>query len=277
MKTILVPVDFSKHSEYALEVAASIARKHGANIVVVHMMGLPESYLTNDEKQEVFNAIHFMKITKKKFERFLNKDFLKGIEISQAVRNYKVFSEINEEAREQEADLIVMGSHGATGLKEVFVGSNTEKVIRTSQIPVIVIKKQLKDFEIKKAVYVTNFDEQSLEAYFKTKQFLKNFDIEPQLLFVNIPEKFMSTQEMMAQARPFLEETSIDPDNLKNKVVFYDDYTLQKGVFNYSKKEGIDLIIIPTHGREGVAHFFYGSISEDIANHADIPVLTFRL
>lgn len=277
MKTILVPVDFSKHSEYALEVAAKIARKQGAGIVVVHMMGLPESYLTKDEKQEVFNAIYFMKLTKKKFDKFLDKDYLKGIEVSQAVRDYKVFSELNEVAKEHEADLIVMGTHGVTGFKEVFIGSNTEKVIRTSEIPVIVIKKRISDFKIKKAVYVTDFDENNLDAYFKARQFLKAFDVDPQLLFINIPEKFMSTGEMHNQARAFLEETDIDPDNPKNKVVFYDDYTLEKGIFNYCQKSGADLIVIPTHGRLGMAHFFYGSVSEDIANHADIPVLTFRL
>ena len=100
MKTILVPVDFSEYSEYALEVAASIAQKQNAQIVVVHMLGLHESFLTRDEKQEVFNAIYFMEITKQKFDKMLSKEYLEEINVTQAVKTHTVFSEINDVASE---------------------------------------------------------------------------------------------------------------------------------------------------------------------------------
>ncbi|MDX1543907.1 MAG: universal stress protein [Christiangramia sp.] len=277
MNTILVPVDFSEYSEYALEVAASIARKQDANIVVVHMMDLPESFLTKDEKQEVFNAIYFMKLTKQRFDKFLDKDYMDGIEVTQAVRNYKVFSEINDVAKEYEADLIVMGSHGASGFKEIFVGSNTEKVVRTSETPVLVIKKRIPDFKIENAVFVTDFDPETLDVFISSMQFFRVFNVEPTLLFVNVPEKFMSSNEMMTVTDKFLEDAGLDAPELKNRVIYYDDYSLEKGIFNYCNSIKADIIAMPTHGRKGIAHFFYGSIGEDIANHANIPVLTFKL
>ncbi|MCM8569302.1 universal stress protein [Gramella jeungdoensis] len=277
MNTILVPVDFSEYSEYALEVAASIARKQNADIVVVHMMDLPESFLTKDEKQEVFNAIYFMKLTKQRFDKFLDKDYMKDIEVTQAVRNYKVFSEINDVAKEYEADLIVMGSHGASGFKEIFVGSNTEKVVRTSETPVLVIKKQISNFKLENAVFVTEFDPETLDAFLSSRQFFQLFDVDPKLLFVNVPEKFMSTKEMIAITNKFLEDAGLDAPEIKDRVIYYDDYSLEKGIFNYCNSVKADIIAMPTHGRKGIAHFFYGSIGEDIANHADIPVLTFKL
>ncbi|QYA25239.1 universal stress protein [Gramella sp. MT6] len=277
MKTILVPVDFSEHSEYALEVAASIAKKQDAEIIVVHMMGLNESYLTRDEQQEVFNAIYFMKLTKQRFDKFLKKDYLKGIDVTQAVKTHKLFNEINEVAGEYEADLIVMGSHGAAGVKEVFIGSNTEKVVRTSNIPVLVIKERIPNFKIEKAVFVTDFELDTLNSFMKARSFFKVFNVVPRVLFINIPEKFLSTNEMKLKAYNFLIDVGMDNKKFQDDIVFYNDYTAEKGIFNYCNEENIDAIAIPTHGRKGLGHFFYGSIGEDVANHANIPVVTFKI
>ncbi len=277
MKTILVPVDFSEHSEYALEVAASIAKKQNAEIIVVHMMGLNESYLTKDEQQEVFNAIYFMKLTKQRFDKFLDKDYLKDIDVSQVVKSHKVFNEINEVTQEYEADLIVMGSHGSAGVKEVFVGSNTEKVVRTANIPVLVIKQKITDFKIEKAVFVTDFALDTLTSFMKAREFFKAFNVTPKILFINIPEKFMSTIEMELKAYNFLIDVGMDNKKFQDDVIFYDDYTAEKGIYNYCNENKIDAIAIPTHGRKGLGHFFFGSMGEDVANHADIPVVTFKI
>lgn len=277
MKTILVPVDFSEYSEYALEVAASIAKKQDAEIVVMHMMGLADSFLTKDEKQEVFNAIYFMKLTKQRFDKLLDRDYLKGIGVTQVVKTHKVFAEINEIAQEYEADLIVMGSHGVEGFKEVFVGSNTEKVVRTSEVPVLVIKERIAEFNIKKAVFVTDLELETLDSFLRARAFFKFFDVKPQVLFINIPEKFMSTREMELKAYNFLVDAGLDTNKFRDEIHFYDDYTAEKGIFNYCDKSKVDVMAISTHGRKGLGHFFLGSMGEDIANHANIPVITFKI
>lgn len=274
MKTILVPTDFSKHSEYALEVAASIAKKHQSTIVLLHMMGMPESFLTNDEKDEIFNAMYFIKITKKKFDEFLKKDFLKDLVITTAVKSHRVFSEINEVAAEYNADLIVMGSHGVSGFAKAFVGSNTEKVVRTANVPVLVIKKAVNIAEIKKAVLVTDFDPESKRTLFNSLTFFGIFDVKPEILYVNIPEKFMSTSEMLHKAEEFFAESK---DHWMDSINYYDDYSTEIGILSYCRENMVDIIGIPTHGRKGLSHLFYGSIGENIANHSDIPVVTFKL
>lgn len=277
MKTILVPIDFSEHSENALEVAASIAKKKNAEIVVMHMMGLADSFLTKDEKQEVFNAIFFMKLTKKRFDALLDKDYLKGIAVTQAVKTHKDFTEINKITKEYQADLIVMGSHGTTGFKEVFVGSNTEKVVRYSEVPVLVIKDRIHEFKIKKAVFVTDFQLESLDSFIRARKFFNFFDLQPRVLFINIPEKFMSSQEMQLKAYNFLVEGGLDYNKLKDEIHFYDDYSAEKGIFNYCAESKVDVVAISTHGRKGLGHFFLGSVGENIANHANIPVITFKI
>ena len=129
IKKILVPVDFSEHSEYALEVAAQIAKQKNAELIVVHMLGLSESIVNNDESQGAREVVFYLKLAEKRFSKFLDKNYLKDLKVTEMVHNYKVFREVNDVAMKVEADLVVMGSHGSSGLSEVFVGSNKFDVV----------------------------------------------------------------------------------------------------------------------------------------------------
>lgn len=276
MKRILVPVDFSDYSEYALQVAAEIAHLENAEIVVVHMLGLSDAVFTKSETEEVFDVLHYMELTHKKFESFLKKEYLEGIEVHVTVRNYRKFHELNEVAAEWQADLIVMGSHGLSGIGDVFVGSNTEKVIRSSEVPVLVVKRE-KDFQIRQAVFVTDFNEESVQPYKDIRRFLKLFGCEPRLLHVNLPEKFSSTSEILAKSSRFIQNAEVDNPEIFDMVDLISDYTLESGIFNYTAERDVDLLIVPTHGRKGLAHFFYGSAGESIANHSTVPVMTMKI
>ncbi len=277
MKKILVPIDFSDHSEYALEVAAKLAKKYGAEIVALHMMGLSEAILTKDESQEVMEAVYYMKLAEKQFGEFLDKDYLDGVNVVSTVQNYKIFKEIDTVAREHEADLIVMGSHGSSGLREVFVGSNTEKVVRTSTVPVLVVKNKTMNFEVGKMVFACDFSLDYLPAFRRAREVASLFDADFQLLYINTPERFKSTSEMQERAFKFLTEASENAVELYDSVVYYCDTTVEDGIFSYSNNVRADVIAVPTHGRRGLAHFFTGSIGEELVNHSDIPVITFKI
>ncbi len=278
MKKILVPVDFSEHSKYALQVAASIAKKQNAEIIVLHMLGLSEAVLIKNEDQEVAEAMYYMKLAEKRFDTFLDEEFLDGVKITETVQNYKVFSEINDVANDHDVDLIVMGSHGSSGLSEVFVGSNTEKVVRTSTIPVLVIKNQFENFEVQEAVFACDFKIESVLAYHKAMQLFKLFDANIHLVYINLPgEQFRDSIAIEERIKEFLFKVDLGALDSFEKVTIHNDYSVESGIFKYSQKVNADMIAIPTHGRRGLAHFFNGSIGERIANHANIPVVTFKI
>jgi nucleotide-binding universal stress UspA family protein len=278
MKKILVPVDFSEYSEYALEVAASLAKKHDAEIIVYHMMGLNDALLTKDESNQVFEAMYYMKLAEKRFAEFLDKDYLEGVKVTDTVHNYKVFSEVNDLANEMKADFIVMGSHGTSGLSEIFVGSNTEKVVRHSEIPVMVVKEHRPNFEIRDAVFACDFKQENMTAFIKAMNFFDLIGADVKLLYVNLPnEKFRSSGEIETRVREFLMQSGPSGLDRLDDVVYYSDYSVEDGVFHYAEKINADAISLPTHGRRGLAHFFSGSIGEDLVNHAKVPVITFKL
>ena len=179
------------------------------------------------------------------------------------IKHFKVFSEVNEVAKEENADLIVMGSHGATGLKELFIGSNTEKVIRFSEIPVIVVKKDMIDFNFNQVVFATDFSKESIGTYIRAKSMIDDFGGKMHVLYVNTPyTDFKTTYEMEKLAVDFFNVADGNTEKMK-EVTFVCDKDVENGVLNFSNSFGADLIALSTHARKGLSHFFEGSISED--------------
>jgi nucleotide-binding universal stress UspA family protein len=276
MKKILVPVDFSECSEHALKAASDLAKKYDAEIIALHMLGMTNAVLTNMQTQQMLEGIYYVKLAQKRFKEFLDKDYLQGVSITDSVYNYTDFSEINTLAQENNVDLIIMGSHGSSGLTEVFVGSNTEKVVRHSEIPVLVIKNKYDNFEVNNGVFACDFSSENLKAFKKAMKLYDSLNTKVTLLYINVPgQNYRSSKEMKNRVKDFLFDA--DAIHLIDEVNYYSDYTVEDGIFNYSIKNNIDAIALPTHGRRGLAHFFSGSISEDLVNHSNIPVITFKI
>ena len=277
MKKIIVPVDFSEHSEFALEVAAMLAKKHGGEILALHMLEMSNAVLTKADNMKQVESIFLLQLAEKKFEAFLNKDYLKDIKVTPIVKQFKVFSEINDIAKDHKADLIVMGSQGTSGIKGVLVGSNTEKVVRHSDVPVLVIKHNPILMTFENVVFACDFTEEAIEQYKRAKSTIKQLGATMHVVYVNLPgSKFKSSAEIEKQVANFLRKADGGIEKM-NGVNYVNDYTIEKGILNFSNIIGADLITVATHGRKGVAHFFEGSISEDIANHSTLPVMTFKI
>lgn len=273
MKKIVVPTDFSEQSDYALKVAASLAKKHGAEILALHMLELNQAMISSSEGFHPEQTVFLIKLAEKRFKDFLNKPYLKGVKVTPVVKHFKVFSEVNEVAKKHGADMIVMGSHGIDGLKEIFVGSNTERVVRNSDIPVVVIKNDHEDFKVDRFLFACGFKEESLPVFEKARNFADMLSAEFKLVYINTPgDDFLSTQDAYERISQFLNKAGVGME-----AEVYNDYNIESGILNYSENIGADMIGIPTHGRRGLSHFFMGSIGEDIANHSTIPVVTFKI
>ena len=273
MKTIIVPVDFSEQSEYALKTAASLAARHNSEIIVLHMLELNYAMISSSEAYHPEQTIFLIKAAEKRLGDFLDKSYLEGITITPVIKHYKVFSEVNEIAEKHDADMVIMGSHGTDGLQEIFFGSNAEKVVRNSEIPVLVVKQEMDDFKIDTFVFACDFREDAIPAFQRARDFAQKLGATFKAVYINTPgDHFMSTADIQEQISKFLNAAKAGME-----VDLYDDYSVERGVLNYSESMNADLIGIPTHGRKGISHFFMGSIGEDITNHAPIPVITFKI
>ena len=135
MKKILVPTDFSDQAENALKVAVQLAKKYDSEIHMLHMIELPmHQIIATSNFSELPEAVFFMKVAHNNFEKALDKDYLEDLDIFENIKFNIASSGILDACKEEDIDLIVMGSHGASGFKEMFIGSTAEKVVRTSEI-----------------------------------------------------------------------------------------------------------------------------------------------
>jgi nucleotide-binding universal stress UspA family protein len=274
MKNILVPTDFSEEAENALKVAAQLARKYNSEIFLTHILELPLNQLSNLTSQtELPEAMFFLKLAQQRFEEVLDKDYLEGLTIYEHVEYRKGFANINEICQEEEIDMIVMGSHGADGFQEMFIGSNAEKVVRNSKVPVLVIKNNHDNFDVDNLVFASDFNNDSKETYAQAAKIANTFGAKLHLLMVVTASNFLTTIEAQKRIDDFIAGTSFE----NYTVNIYNDVTVESGILNFSKTISADLIGISTHGRQGIAHFFNGSISEDLVNHAKRPVMTFKI
>lgn len=276
MKKIIVPVDFSDHSEYALKVAANLAKKNKAELFLLHMLDISDQMISITEATKRRELMFFMQLANKQFEKFIDKDYMKGIKATPVIKHYKVFEEVDNTAKEIDADFIVMGSRGSSGVKGYFVGSNTEKVVRTSEVPVLVVKSETTAFQPKTITFASDFNDENLKAYKKIKQFADTYKAILKLVYVNTPNaNFKNTLEIREQMRNFLNKNTIS--NHSGDIVIFNDYSVTDGIINASEMLQADMIAIPTHGRKGINKILAGSIGEDLANTSNIPVLTVKI
>lgn len=274
MKQILVPIDFSTHSENALKIAAEIAKKNNSEIHLLHMLEIPSQM--NDaitHAKGIPEVMLFIKKAHETLQKLKEKSYLENIQVTEQVKFEKASEGILSYSKKNNIDLIIMGSHGISGIEEILVGSNTEKVVRLSEIPVLVIKKNTSEFKSMNFVFASDFSKEIKKPFKKMLEFTNLFDANLHLVMICTPNSFKTTELSETIIANFLSDFDIK----KYSTHIYNDVNIEKGILNFSRKINADLIGLCTHGRTGLSHFFSGSISEDLVNHAIRPVITFKI
>ncbi len=278
MKKILVPVDFSKTSITAFEVAYDIAKKSGAKIIALHVVeeATPESYRITGEwhKDNWEDRIFTFKLlekAKKQLETFVQNPRFSDVDITGELRLGNAFHGMNAIITEHKVDLAVMGTRGHTKLEEMVIGTNTEKVVRHSHCPVLTVHKKPTTNEFKNIVYATAMskEEEVFSRIVKSAQ--RIYDSTIHLVRINTPGDFQRDRVVKDYMFKFAKSLG-----LKNYTInVYNDIGEEEGIIYFADSIDADMIAMATHGRTGFAHVMAGSIAEDVVGHAKRPVLTF--
>ncbi|MFV8341791.1 universal stress protein [Flavobacterium sp. XS2P39] len=274
MKRILVPTDFSEHAEDALKVAAQIAKKNNCEIFLLHMLELPSQMSDAiSGGSGIPEVMLFIKKANETFQKIKERPYLNGISVSETVHFERASDGILSFCKKNKIDLIIMGSHGSSGIEEMLIGSNTEKVVRLSDIPVLVIKKDIGKFEARNLVFASDFSQEIKKPFKKMIEFAKIFDANLFLVMICTPNSFKTTLAAEKTMSAFIADFDIQNYSFH----IFNDVNVENGILNFSNTINADIIGLCTHGRTGLAHFFNGSISEDLVNHTVKPVITFKI
>jgi len=272
MKHILVPFDFSPPSIEALKFAVDLAKKEGAEISTIHSIEFPSMINSSValEYEREYMAFHRSKAIKRMDK--IAQRIGKGIKVNAMIDFGGVVPAIERAAAHSKADLIVMGTNGASGWKEITTGSNAEKVVRRSRIPVIAIRKSVKSIShIVFPFAQGTIDQKEVVESVKKLQLL--FDATLHVVFINTPFAFGRDSNIRPAMEAFAKRY-----NLRNcSFDIFNDINEAEGIINYTRKFKEPMVAMGTHGRRGIKHLSMGSVTEDVLNHINCPISTFRI
>lgn len=279
MKKILVPTDFSKPAQIAIDVAADIAKKSNGQLILLHVVEeasgtsfkiTGEVYASGGWEDKMF-TMKLIERSKKQLAKVVEELKAAGIKVKEELRVGTAFHGIRDIITEQKVDLVIMGSAGHSKLEEMIIGTNTEKVVRHAKCPVLTVHKKPTTTDFKNIVYATSMskDEEVFSRVVRTTQ--QMYDATVHLVRINTPGNFQRD----AVVRKYMEDFA-KKLQLKNFTInIFNDLTEEEGIIYFADGIGADLIAMATHGRTGFAHVLAGSIAEEVVSHAKRPVLTF--
>ncbi len=276
MQKILVPCDFSKPAINAFRFALDIASQSKGAIHLLHVIELPVLHDTVLMPVLNFEEQLLQELRDKANERFkkiAEKYTAEKVKIVTKVAFGAVTRMINDYISENGIDLVLMGSHGSSGVREIFIGSNAEKIVRNSQVPVFIMKDYHKG-PIKNIVFPNTLDtENQEELVMKVKALQNFFKARLHIVWINTPVNFTSDVKTMERLNAFAKRFMLK------------DYTInvfnhpdeEKGILYFATAVKGDLIAMGTHSRKGLAHLVSGSLAEDIVNHSKGLIWTYTL
>jgi nucleotide-binding universal stress UspA family protein len=279
MKKILVPTDFSKTAQTAVAVAADVARKAGSELILLHVIEEASGSSFNVEgeakyggdSEETFFTLKLIERAKKQMAKALEDPKLSGLKVRQELRVGSAFHGMTTIIAEKKVDLVVMGTAGSSDLENVVIGSNTEKVVRTSHCPVLTVNKKPITTDFKNIVYATSMSEDEEVFSRIVKRAQQMYDATVHLVRINTPGNFQRDFVVKKYMLDFAKRIQ-----LKNYTLnVFNDVTEEEGIAYFAESINADMIAMATHGRTGFAHLLAGSIAEDVVKHAKRPVMTF--
>ena len=276
MKNILVPCDFSKPSLNALRFAMDVATQSKGVVTVLNVIELPVIHDPIIMPVVSFEKDFLKELREQATERLgkvIGKYESSAIAIKPEVAFGSPSAMIQDQVRKKKADIIIMGSHGATGMREYFIGSNAEKVVRNSTVPVFVTKDYYKG-AIQDIVFPNTLETEKQEKLIDNVKDLQSFfKAKLHILYVNTPANFTADNVTMARLKDFAKRFAFKNYTLNIYNYLFED----SGIIEFTKSVNADMIAMGTHGRKGLAHFLNGSLAEDVVNHASCPIWTFAI
>lgn len=280
MKKILVPTDFSKPAQIAVEVARDIAKKSGAELTLLHVIEeatggsfsvTGQINLEGNMEEKLFN-LALIKKARKQMETLLNSSIFDGVKVKSELRIGTPFHGMRTIITESKVDLVVMGTAGHTKMEEMIIGTNTEKVVRHAKCPVLTVQKKPAKTEFKNIVYATSFSkkEEPFAAVVKQMHGLYS-DSTVHLVRINTPGNFQRDVVVKKYMQEFAKKQMLK----KYTINIFNDLSEEEGIIYFADSINADLIAMATNGRTGFAHVLAGSIAEDVVSHSKRPVLTY--
>lgn len=293
IKSILVPTDFSRPANNALDEGIKLAYKYNADLVVLHARVMYEDdpasltakmeVLKEEERKVEENLLKRLRDTTQKHRQVnIRHEIIRGYSSPSAILSY---------LNNNDFDLVIIGTHGRTGLGHFLIGSVTEKVVRYAPSPVMTVSPESRltdefhhiivpfdysdhaQMALKKALHLVESDQSEV-----TMLYVFDREVHPALAAWGVRSAFDAIPDIEQKAKKQMDKILADIPNPKKarikKVVM--EGAPHKGIKAFVDENDADLLVIATHGRVGLDRFLLGSTTERVIRSIPIPVLTLK-
>lgn len=273
MKKILFPTDFSKASLNAFSYALRFAAKIDAEIITLHVYELPpaiaiENYDFLLETYRVTELTEFedYKSEVPRLRKIAEKLDLGHIQLKHVLRQGDAVLEILDTIKEDKPDFVIMGTRGASGFKEVFLGTVAERVINQSRVPVLAIPENAKFKGIKKILFLAELEKLEMDMLAKV---------------CHLADTFNAAIEVL-QVKPYKEDNETIvlnnwKERFKNEKVHFTiihSNATEDMITDYISIYHIDVTAMVVHHKDLWQRLFLNSLSRNLAYHTTIPFLS---
>ena len=276
MKQILFTTDFSEAAHKAFIYALEFADSFDAELLIMHVYDLPIVEAPNlpESTQEIFDIVEM-----NQFESF--RDELPGlhkiaeernlghIKIRNVLQYGDLVYNINKVCEEENIDMIVMGTKGATGLKETFLGSTTASVMANVKAPVLGIPAGARYRPIKSIAFTTQYKDKDNDALRRAIDIARKFDATLQCLYIKNDDDPEDIEERINEWKIYYRD---------EKIAFYniDGDHIEQTILDFAENQHVDLLIMRTHKRSFFEGLFHRSLTKKMAYHSIVPLLVFH-
>ncbi|WP_440999383.1 universal stress protein [Fodinibius sp. SL11] len=281
---ILVPLDFSDLGSKALQSAEKMAELFNGSITPFHsylplnevdggpyMFGMGTSAM--EDFDEIEQALH------ERLAELANEEIDSALLAEPLVSIGNPAQSIVEES--EDFDMIVMTTHGRTGFSRFFLGSVSEKVLRLSHVPVLIVNEERELSNLDRIMVTTDFSDHSKQAFPVAMEIAKKANAK--LEMVNVMPFDPQHEDEPAESKKQLREQRLKVlakeemhqlgDLLQTKLIISED-TPHEAILKYNLDNPHDLIVMSTVGRTGIDYLMVGSTTANVARHVKSPVLS---
>lgn len=274
MDKILIPCDFSDQAIAACKLALDVAHASSAEVHLLHVIELPIMHDDVLTPMPSFDETLLKELRERADEKFaqLKNDFGKEhLFIATKIEYGPIVPAILDYMESNDITLIVMGTKGISGLEEVLIGSNAEKVVRNASCPVLAVKKQIALSELKHIVFPNSMEAGQEDLLLHVKAIQHVLKATLHIVWIDTSTKAEDygaiKQRLEEFAKRFmLKDYTVNVFKADNK---------ETGIINFTHWINANMIAMGTHARKGLSHLFKGSVTEGVVNHVDCPIWTY--
>jgi nucleotide-binding universal stress UspA family protein len=278
IRRILIPTDFSETAELALEHAVKIARILDSEITLLHVVStfafrvnLPEVDIDEAQNTKLSGAIGAK--LKRIAEEIKEKE---GVKINTMITSGRIREEVVRIADELDIDIIILGTHGVSGLREFFMGSNAFRIVSEANCPVLSVQDSGHPVGFTNIVVPIDNSFHSREKLGISIKIARLYNAT--LHVCGLRSHDHNDDDINAKFRMKMKQVE---DFLKEKEVNYTTTTLfcsniAKSTMDYAAEKNADLIVIMNEQEINSTGFFMGPYAQQVVNHSKIPVLSIR-